>query len=91
VRITSNALDLGANVGIQVVTEILLIDNHPRCGGAKRRCGGGVANPPIAHKLVSESTTVKSHLQHISERLGVLSRYSTVAREGAPVALATAS
>jgi ATP/maltotriose-dependent transcriptional regulator MalT len=39
---------------------------------------GGLSNPEIAHKLVIEANTVKSHLHHIYQRLSVATRYQAV-------------
>jgi LuxR family maltose regulon positive regulatory protein len=39
---------------------------------------GGLSNPEIAHKLVIETNTVKSHLHRIYQRLGVSTRYQAV-------------
>jgi ATP/maltotriose-dependent transcriptional regulator MalT len=39
---------------------------------------GGLSNPEIAHKLVIEANTVKSHLHRIYQRLGVGTRYQAV-------------
>jgi LuxR family transcriptional regulator, maltose regulon positive regulatory protein len=39
---------------------------------------GGLSNPEIAHKLVIEANTVKSHLHRIYQRLNVSTRYQAV-------------
>jgi LuxR family maltose regulon positive regulatory protein len=39
---------------------------------------GGLSNPEIAHKLVIEANTVKSHLHRIYQRLSVSTRYQAV-------------
>ena len=39
---------------------------------------GGLSNPEIAHKLVIEANTVKSHLHRIYQRLNVTTRYQAV-------------
>ena len=39
---------------------------------------GEVLNPEIAHKLVIEANTVKSHLHRIYQRLRVATRYQAV-------------
>jgi ATP/maltotriose-dependent transcriptional regulator MalT len=39
---------------------------------------GGLSNPEIAHKLVIEANTVKSHLHHIYQRLSVSTRHQAV-------------
>jgi ATP/maltotriose-dependent transcriptional regulator MalT len=39
---------------------------------------GGLSNPEIAHKLVIEANTVKSHLHRIYQRLDVTTRYQAV-------------
>jgi LuxR family transcriptional regulator, maltose regulon positive regulatory protein len=39
---------------------------------------GGLSNPEIAHKLVIEANTVKSHLHRIYQRLSVRTRYQAV-------------
>jgi ATP/maltotriose-dependent transcriptional regulator MalT len=39
---------------------------------------GEVLNPEIAHKLVIEANTVKSHLHRIYQRLHVATRYQAV-------------
>lgn len=39
---------------------------------------GGLSNPEIAHKLVIEANTVKSHLHRIYQRLSVNTRYQAV-------------
>jgi ATP/maltotriose-dependent transcriptional regulator MalT len=39
---------------------------------------GGLSNPEIAHKLVIEANTVKSHLHRIYQRLSVTTRYQAV-------------
>ena len=39
---------------------------------------GGLSNGEIAHKLVIEANTVKSHLHRIYQRLGVSTRYQAV-------------
>ena len=50
---------------------------------------GGLSNPEIAHKLVIEANTVKSHLHRIYQRLGVAHTLpGRDAREDAPDALA---
>ncbi len=38
----------------------------------------GLSNPEIAHKLVIDANTVKSHLHHIYQRLGVTTRHQAV-------------
>jgi len=39
---------------------------------------GGLSNPEIAHKLVIEANTVKSHLHRIYQRLSATTRYQAV-------------
>ena len=39
---------------------------------------GGLSNSEIAHKLVIEANTVKSHLHRIYQRLSVTTRYQAV-------------
>ena len=39
---------------------------------------GGLSNPEIAHKLVIEANTVKSHLRRIYQRLSVTTRHQAV-------------
>ncbi len=39
---------------------------------------GGLSNPEIAHKLVIEANTVKTHLHRIYQRLSVSTRYQAV-------------
>ena len=38
----------------------------------------GLSNPEIAHKLMIDTNTVKSHLHRIYQRLGVTTRYQAV-------------
>jgi ATP/maltotriose-dependent transcriptional regulator MalT len=47
----------------------------PRGREILRLVEAGLSNPEIAHKLVIEANTVKSHLHHIYQRLGVTTWY----------------
>jgi len=64
------------SVGLPTEATPLLLSRRER--EILRLVEGGLSNPEIAHKLVIEVNTVKSHLHHIYQRLGVRTRYQAV-------------